>query len=244
MPQTSKPRAFARSASARPVRPRPTTPSRVPPIRRSSPAAVQSQPPARTSRSSSDDAAQQGQDERERMVGDLLDAVVGHVADPDAAPLGLVHVEVVEADAAGGDHAQRRQTVEVVRPYLGLGADEEADDVFASPRLPALGNGHAGPRQERTHTLRVVDLVSDDDTRLASRGHGPSYYHRPRPVGNHAREGNRDPLERPRPVRARQPCRLPHLSRGGSGRVARGDRRGRAPSATSWRGSRSTSGAS
>jgi acyl-CoA thioester hydrolase len=129
-----------------------------------------------------DDPAEQRQDEGECMIGDLLDAVVGDVADPDTALFGFIHIEVVEADAAGGDNTQRRQAVEIGRPYLRLGSDEEADDVLACPWLATLGNGHAGSCEERAHALGVVDLVSDDDARLAFWWHGRVTIIAPRPT--------------------------------------------------------------
>jgi acyl-CoA thioester hydrolase len=120
-----------------------------------------------------DDASEQGEDERERVVGDLLDAIVGHVADPDAAPLGLADVQMVEADAAGRDHAQRRQPLEVDRPHLRLGADEQSDDVVPGPRLATFFDGHAGSGQKGANPLGVVDVVTHDDARLGSYGHPP-----------------------------------------------------------------------
>jgi hypothetical protein len=43
------------------------------------------------------------EDERQRVIGDFVDAVVGDVADGDAALLCRLHVDVVVADAVAND---------------------------------------------------------------------------------------------------------------------------------------------
>ena len=62
-----------------------------------------------------DDAAHEREEEGERAVRHLLDAVVGDVADPDAAIGGGGRVDVVVADAARRDDAQSGQPVELGR---------------------------------------------------------------------------------------------------------------------------------
>jgi hypothetical protein len=54
-----------------------------------------------------DDAADEAVQQRERVIGDLFRAVVGHVHDDDATPLRRLDVHVVEADRRGADRAQR-----------------------------------------------------------------------------------------------------------------------------------------
>ena len=50
-----------------------------------------------------DDLPGQVQDQGERVVGDLVDAVIGDVADGDAPGAGRVKVDVVDADPVPGD---------------------------------------------------------------------------------------------------------------------------------------------
>ena len=49
------------------------------------------------------DLADAGQEQRQRMVGHVLDAVIRHPSDPDAALGGRVDVDVVIADAVAAD---------------------------------------------------------------------------------------------------------------------------------------------
>ena len=51
-----------------------------------------------------DDLPGQGEHQGERVVGDLVDAVVGDVADRDAPGPGRVEVDVVDADPVADDH--------------------------------------------------------------------------------------------------------------------------------------------
>ena len=59
------------------------------------------------------DAAPQGQRQRDRMVGDLGRAVIGHVADQDVARRGGGAVELVIADPHAHDRAQPRKALQI-----------------------------------------------------------------------------------------------------------------------------------
>ena len=81
----------------------------------------------------------EGEDEGERVVGDLVDAVVGHVADGNAAGPRGRQVDVVDADAVADDHPRplhRGHDVGVHRGELrdhGIGIGDrrrEGGDVF------------------------------------------------------------------------------------------------------------------
>ena len=53
-----------------------------------------------------DDPAHEGEEKRKRVVGHLLDAVVGDIAHPHAAARRRLDVEVVESDARSRDHPE------------------------------------------------------------------------------------------------------------------------------------------
>src|SRR5919204_2563031 len=79
----------------------------------------------------SNDSAQQREQHRDRAVGDFLDAVVGHVADPDATAPGRLEIDVIDADAAGHDGTEVWQRLHIRRrdmlPY------EEPDHIVTRP---------------------------------------------------------------------------------------------------------------
>ena len=79
-----------------------------------------------------DNLPRQGEDEGEGVVGDLVDAVVGDVADGDAAGFGGVAVDVVVADPVADDR---------LRPF------HRGDDVGIDRgklRDHRIGIGHRG----------------------------------------------------------------------------------------------------
>ena len=79
-----------------------------------------------------DDTTRQGEEQRECVVGHLVDAVVRHVADPHATRRRGVDVDVVEADARRRDHAEIGEALDVVgRHRLER---QQSDDVVARPR--------------------------------------------------------------------------------------------------------------
>jgi len=59
------------------------------------------------------------------MVGDLLGAVIGHVAHDDATPAGRLQVHVVEADAAADDAATLRELGEGALGQLDVVIDQQ-----------------------------------------------------------------------------------------------------------------------
>src|SRR5439155_2513364 len=77
-----------------------------------------------------DDAAHQREQEGERVIGHLLDAVVRHVADPYPPAGRRLHVHVVEADARRRDHPERGDTRDV---GCGDGLEAEQRDDVVSP---------------------------------------------------------------------------------------------------------------
>ena len=109
-----------------------------------------------------DDAAQEREDERQRMVGDLLDAVVRDAADPDAAALGLLNVHVVEADAAGRDDAECREPFELGRSDGLVRADEEPDHVVTFPRRGSLHDLGEVADDRRDFLERVVGVADQN----------------------------------------------------------------------------------
>ena len=104
------PKARARSATRRPIAPRPTIPSRLPrrsrPSMKSIPQAQGS--PERTSRSASPSRRGGAEDQRQRQVGGGVVEHAGGVGDGDTAAGGGPEVDVVVADGDVGDAAQLR----------------------------------------------------------------------------------------------------------------------------------------
>jgi hypothetical protein len=80
-----------------------------------------------------DDSAEQREQERQRAVGHLLDAVVRHVADPDVACRRRLEIHVVVTDAAGRDDFERRKPCELLLTNREIGPGQEADDVVPFP---------------------------------------------------------------------------------------------------------------
>ena len=69
-----------------------------------------------------DELPRQGQDQAERVVGDLVDAIIRDVADRDAPGPGRVEVDVIDPDAVADDRpgpAHRRDDPGVDRGELG-----------------------------------------------------------------------------------------------------------------------------
>ena len=50
-------------------------------------------------------ATKQGEQQRDRGIGHLVNAVVRDVTDPDLPALGRGNIDVIDTDAVGGDHA-------------------------------------------------------------------------------------------------------------------------------------------
>ena len=156
--RTRQPNPRRRSATERPIRPNPTTPtvmSRRVFIRSRGPASPH--PPSRTSRPLAEIRRVASSRRAERVVGDLVDAVGRDVADGDAAIPGGVEVHVVHADPVaddqlgpahrgdhpGGDRGELREDVigrrgprRGGRPRSGTGGR----------RSPRRGGGGSPPR--------------------------------------------------------------------------------------------------
>jgi hypothetical protein len=113
-----------------------------------------------------DDAAKQREEKRERAVGHLGDAVVGDVADPQAALAGGRDVDVVVADAARGDNPQSGEPSHV-RP-AERAPYHQPDDIVTSPRPRRRLNGGSGRGQQRAHHVQGVGRRLNQD---AKRGH-------------------------------------------------------------------------
>ena len=112
-----------------------------------------------------DHAAHQREGERERAVGHLLDAVVGHVADPHAAVAARrVEVDVVEADARGEHDAQAGQPGELGLPHPPLPGDD-ADDVVAGRHAVERRDGDARAGERGGERLVVDRGVGEDPSR-------------------------------------------------------------------------------
>lgn len=93
------------------------------------------------------DLADQGEGERERVLGDLVDAEVGDVGDDDAEAGGVFHRDVVEADAVAPDDQAIRRRIEhggrdalPTRQYRGAVRGEPDELVL----LAGLGGGDLG----------------------------------------------------------------------------------------------------
>ena len=110
----------------------------------------------------SDDAAHEREEQRERAVGHLLDAVVGDVADPDASIGGCGRVHVVVADAAGRDDAERGQSFELGRSDGLVRADEKPDHVVTFPRRGGLLDLGEVADDRRDLLERVVGVADQD----------------------------------------------------------------------------------
>ena len=113
-------------------------------------------------------AARGRQQQHQGVVGDLLGAVVGHVADDDAARPGRVDVHVVVADAAAHDPLAARQAGE--GPLADLDGVEDEQHVGVGGALghhvlvvglQQLQVGHAG--QHLRFGTRLGDGIGDDD---------------------------------------------------------------------------------
>ena len=103
------------------------------------------------------------EEQRERAVGHLLDAVVGDVADPYASVGGCSRIHVVVADAAGRDDAECRQPVELGRSDGLVRADEKPDHVVTFPRrVSLLDLGEVA--DDRRDLLERVVRVADQDS--------------------------------------------------------------------------------
>ena len=77
------------------------------------------------------DAAEQRDQQRDRAVGNFLDAVLGNIAYPDPPSLRRFRIDVVEAGTPGRDDPERRQPGHV---FLSHGLPhEKADDVVTGP---------------------------------------------------------------------------------------------------------------
>ena len=115
------------------------------------------------------DPTQQREEKCERRVGHLLDAVVRNVAHPHPAFRGGTNVDVVEADAAGGDHSESRKPVELGWTDRLIGADQQAGDVVPLPGgSPELDVG-ACPVEQLPDQLVGEVRVSDEDSHRRAR---------------------------------------------------------------------------
>ena len=98
--------ARSRLATSRPMRPKPTTPMvNVFKACMAASGTGNDHFPARICDTGCDDLPGQRQDQGQRVIGDLVDAVIGDVADRDAAVAGRLQVHVVHADAVADDDA-------------------------------------------------------------------------------------------------------------------------------------------
>lgn len=87
--------------------------------------------------------AGQRQEQGQRMLGHLDEAVVGHVGHGDAAPGGAGHVDVVQADAQPGDDPQLRPGFDHFAGDLGpVGHDGIGVDRGRGQRGGVLGRRH------------------------------------------------------------------------------------------------------
>ena len=115
------------------------------------------------------DLPREGEDEGERVIGDLVDAVVGDVADGNAAGPRRNKIDIVDADPVADDHPgplHRRNDVGIHRGKLrdhGIGSGDRRGQLN---RILRLGDDEAGPRRNG-HPLFYGEvgkgMVSDDD---------------------------------------------------------------------------------
>ena len=105
------------------------------------------------------DAAQQRVEERERVIGDLLGAVVGHAPDGDPARVRRLDVHVVVPDAGRRDDPQCRQPPDQLGAHRRARSGQDRDDVVRRRR-------HDVETRER---LRREALSHDEDLHCSTR---------------------------------------------------------------------------
>ncbi len=136
---------------ARPMRPKPTTPSVLPWTSPPS-SSMYSHCRKRPSRDVAvglDHAAGRGHEQRPGEVGRGIGEDVGRVGDHDAAPRAGRHVDVVVADRDVGDHAQARPGRE--QRLVDDLADHADEALLAGQALEQLGPRHGRVLGVRVH---------------------------------------------------------------------------------------------
>ena len=182
-----KPNARALAATSRPIRPAPATPSVWPRSRRSEPVSDRSsfgQPPAAVAVAKGRIRPFRGEEEGDRVVRDLVRAVVGDVADRDAGRLGRRPVHLVHPDAVAEDPDRALQAGDAIGVELAVAGDDDGvrgpDRVVGFGGVPGHDEVHAPAPEDRglgAPRRRSRDGVEDDDpgagARLAAgRGRG------------------------------------------------------------------------
>ena len=151
------------------------------------------------------DPAPEREHRGERVIGDLVRAVAGHAERRYAARREPRYVEMVEADARRHDGPQGGQAGGV-RGREGPGArGHDRDALGVRDRQRPLLEPEL--RQERLRDPRARATGRRPGSEARSRGERSR--HDPAHAG--AAKTHRDPLARPRRLRARQQRRLPHL---------------------------------
>ena len=107
-----------------------------------------------------DHPAHEREQERERVIGHLVHAVVGDVAHEDAARGRGLDVHVIEPHARRRDHAERRQSVDV-RRRDGL-EGQEGDDVVPAERRCRRLDDDLVVRQHLARLLERERRVAED----------------------------------------------------------------------------------
>jgi hypothetical protein len=98
------------------------------------------------------------------VVGDLLDAVVGDVADPDSAPRRLLMSDVVVADAARGHDPERGKSREVIGLDSYVCADQKGDDVVPHPGFAPGDDVEVQAVQELSNPFDAKAGIAHDDS--------------------------------------------------------------------------------
>ena len=104
--------------------------------------------------------ARAGEHVAQRQLGNRLAGSLRGVLHGDAVFLGILHVDVVDADAAADDELQLAALglIDVVRADLGLRADDDRVKLA----------------QRRAQLIRLIELLDDLMPQLAELRHGVS----------------------------------------------------------------------
>jgi hypothetical protein len=107
------------------------------------------------------DTPRGAEQQRQRVVGDLVEAVVRHVGHEDARPCGGFDVDVVDPDPVAGDDPAALGGRDRRGRHLGEAHEQR---VRPGQRGRVLGQRRADLRQSRAFGFQVTeDVIGDQD---------------------------------------------------------------------------------